>query len=473
MYKQSFYNIIKKNLEGRVVLFNTRTGGVVVPSSAENNAFIKILNNPDMFSDHDPLKMELIKHQFLIENNFNEFGVIRKSHEESINKLSSSIRCAIIPTKLCNFGCSYCCLQEPKNTIMDETVYSKIYKYITQKIITAKEQFKNEAIQLHIMWFGGEPTLESGKILEFMGKLMFLAEVYNIQISSTMVTNGYLLDYKLFERFVSKKITTFQVTLDGNKNTHDQNRCLKTNKQATFDKIYNNLLEIQKKVPPDMNYKIAIRTNVTKFNIGEMELFRRQIEEDFKDKRISHYFSCVCKYKNKDEVIDGYLYGNHDGLRQLYFLNIENAIQCFKDHSISEMYNGLPRPRDSHCMVHNDTYAILPNGDVVACHAVDTDDSIGKLEADGRISFNDVFQSWKMSVFQDKDVFNNCYKCNLLPICMGGCKYSLLCNSSPRCEIIEDNVLGLLGLYLEEYLNKASSCPDTSLATIVMGAKIR
>jgi radical SAM protein with 4Fe4S-binding SPASM domain len=67
-----------------------------------------------------------------------------------------------------------------------------------------------------------------------------------------------------------------------------------------------------------------------------------------------------------------------------------------------------------------DNWMISPNGYVAKCTVAvdDKDRSLGKLFPDGRMELNSDAQKWL-----DFSPFNvdKCVRCNVLPLCMGGC----------------------------------------------------
>ena len=58
---------------------------------------------------------------------------------------------------------------------------------------------------------------------------------------SSIVTNGYLLNEYIINQFKELGIRRMQITIDGLKDTHNQRRPHKTNKDS-FEKIMNNLI---------------------------------------------------------------------------------------------------------------------------------------------------------------------------------------------------------------------------------------
>ncbi len=85
-------------------------------------------------------------------------------------------------------------------------------------------QFKD----IHVSWFGGEPLLGYRDILDISKALIELSSTYGIRYHSDMTTNGYLLNSRTLSRLVTEcQVQSYQITVDGTKEGHDNQRVLK------------------------------------------------------------------------------------------------------------------------------------------------------------------------------------------------------------------------------------------------------
>ncbi len=142
----------------------------------------------------------------------------------------------IMPTEKCNFRCTYC-YEDFENGKMSRDVVDGI-----KSLILFRAPDLNT---LEIGWFGGEPLLNLKlveEISEFSKDVMQSSKGYFI---SSMSTNGYLLDLKSAESLTNKGVSAFQISIDGDRLTHDRSRILASG-SGTFDKIWRNLLDIKK-----------------------------------------------------------------------------------------------------------------------------------------------------------------------------------------------------------------------------------
>lgn len=122
----------------------------------------------------------------------------------------------------------------------------------------------SSAKELSLHWYGGEPLLRFDlmkKIYEGITKETSLKLV-----SNSIITNGYLINNAILDFFKSTNMNKIQITLDGEKVTHDKKRHLKDNLEGTFDKIISNIKLLSKQLPKSHIY---VRVNIDKNNYKE------------------------------------------------------------------------------------------------------------------------------------------------------------------------------------------------------------
>lgn len=164
--------------------------------------------------------------------------------------LSEKLLLTIMPTEACNFRCPYC-YETHEPIIMERPIIKKIHSYIEEKSPFFKE--------VCISWFGGEPTLCKDIILETADLVKKLQLRHGFRYSSSMTTNGYLLDVETFKQYYSGGIRYYQITLDGW--SHDKTRPLASGK-GTLRTILKNLVDISNLPKTDFQFCITLRNNV-------------------------------------------------------------------------------------------------------------------------------------------------------------------------------------------------------------------
>lgn len=188
-------------------------------------------------------------------------------------------------TNKCNFCCPYCFERTELNNIFNccnnEILYStskKILQYIENRA-------KHGLASFEIVFYGGEPTIEKEFIIDFIQKLKKLSINYNIRFSYIFITNGYLFDDNLINHLDPNCCKFIQITLDGEKELHNQRRTNK-NKINTFDKIVNNI-----NLLCYHNFHTVIRLNVDKSNYESMKLLLENMNKYFDEKYYGEYLA--------------------------------------------------------------------------------------------------------------------------------------------------------------------------------------
>ena len=149
---------------------------------------------------------------------------------------STRINITLMMTMRCNFRCIYCfenwIPEENKHIDLDENE-------IVEWILWLVKRYHIK--QVDLCFHGGEPLLETKKILQIATKLKDFFERNRIFYLFTIVTNGYLLNYKTVKNLFDAGIKIAQVTIDGIETIHNQRRPL-ANGQGTFKKIIDNIM---------------------------------------------------------------------------------------------------------------------------------------------------------------------------------------------------------------------------------------
>lgn len=131
-----------------------------------------------------------------------------------------SIYCTLIPTYSCNFSCNYC---YQSALCVDQEPNFNILEWLDNLLVFFQGATINKK-NLHIEWFGGEPTLFAKEIIEFNHKLRGICDNNECQFSSSMISNGYLLSNEVFDRLYYSGVTSYLITIDGLKDTHNRRR---------------------------------------------------------------------------------------------------------------------------------------------------------------------------------------------------------------------------------------------------------
>ena len=355
---------------------------------------------------------------FLIEDDINELDIVREKNHEAI--MDKNYFLIILPTLNCNFHCWYCIQDHIPSTMSEETL-ERIKRHIDYMI--DKELLK----LLHLEWFGGEPFLYFKDVVTPISEYAIQkCSEANISFINSSTTNGYFLSEDVIKKCGELKFRHFQITLDGNKQSHDkvkfQNGC-----ESTFSHVLNN---INRLITLNRDVIMFLRINYTHRNVSEEIV--TEINQYIEEKNRSNIM--ITPRKVWQEEIDPDF---HDSLTRIldrfksagygveYWNPIVDFIPCYTN---KKYYN-----------------AINYNGHIVKCTACDDlyDPSPkGILAKNGVIEWNSDFEDK-----YDQPTFENelCLNCNKLPICMGLCprdhiKGELYCKEDVLDTRFEDSI---------------------------------
>lgn len=213
-------------------------------------------------------------------------------------------------TEQCNFRCVYC-YEDFKLGKIEADVISGIKNLIIERI--------EEIEVLNISFFGGEPLMNKDAIIDIASFSNELIKRKNLDTKfiGSITTNGYSLDIDTFLKFNQLGIVNYQITLDGDKELHDELRPT-INGKSTFDKIFSNIVNIAKS---SIHFNCAIRANVADYNLKSTYSLIDKISEIAKnDKRfLIHFHPIFGNEKLKlsaDKIIDDlYKYTTAKGLK--------------------------------------------------------------------------------------------------------------------------------------------------------------
>ncbi|EHE87461.1 Radical SAM superfamily protein [Streptococcus thermophilus CNCM I-1630] len=337
---------------------------------------------------------------FIQENFYQERNELEEAVQMFRDRDVSTLRIIILAHGDCNFRCKYCYEKFVDCTI--ESQKSSILKFVKNKF--EQYQFKD----IHVSWFGGEPLLGYRDILDISKALIELSSTYGIRYHSDMTTNGYLLNSRTLSRLVTEcQVQSYQITVDGTKEGHDNQRVLK-NGHGSYDRIIKNLSNAQKL---DLNFHILIRLNVSKENYSDVENFLVTDAQLFKrDKRFQLLFRNVGDWGCGDRK---------EGYEVKRFAEDVSFELSQKEH----------------------TYTIDTKGNLLKCTVAlyDEENKIGNLD-----SF--VIDDQKQKLWINNYEFSQkCSKYQLLLICKGGaCPKRDIFNErtfNEKCQRMRQNIL--------------------------------
>lgn len=229
---------------------------------------IQILKNGEYDGSIDNLNI-LLQHK-IIQSSDHDFEEELKNHYKNILKSNKILSLILLPTEQCNFRCIYC---------YEKYNLGKMSDLVMEKVVNLIEHLLPEYSELNLSWFGGEPLLAMDVIRTISSRVEQVCKNYQKPFYSQITTNGYLLDIDVMKELLKMHTMLFQITVDGDRETHNRQRCL-VGGGKTYDRIINNLLAIKNTIKTK-TIRIIVRINVSpEMTINEIHSLAKMFEDD-------------------------------------------------------------------------------------------------------------------------------------------------------------------------------------------------
>ncbi len=386
----------------QLILLNTLSGDLTIVSPENRKEWEYVLNNPDSSEQKDILSY-LMEKGYIINDDIDEQARTELKFFEAAHS-NNELLLTILPTEDCNFRCAYC-YEEHNIGKMSREVIERIKLYLKKELPKYK--------MLQVNWFGGEP-LEAIDIIEELSLFFIhLCSELRIPYRASMTTNGYNLNLSTFKKLYGLHIIDYQITIDGNEETHNASRPHKDGANS-HKAIIENLRSIRDNVRSN-NFKITIRTNITK---SVMKIIDRHIDflstEFGEDKRFGVIFKIawsngVDNEYNKNELLPTgdlkYVLEKCNNKKLRFYLNRTQICTsegiCYAAHSTA--------------------FVIGADGSLYKCtiEFKNAINRIGKLDKNGKAVIDKDKLAFWVTNSPFKEEYEKCVLCFFRPACMG------------------------------------------------------
>jgi uncharacterized protein len=405
-FKVSQFNILVSLADKTALLFNSRTrslsllteqeariyrtlaeGGPFTLSSVQNKVFLHTLADAGNICRMD----------------FNEL-VLVKANYDAVRGDGKMLNLTIAPTMACNFACGYCYqgLDKPTKKMSIE-IQDAILNFV---------KAKKDLASLSICWYGGEPLMAKEAIFRISDDLISYCDKKNIRYSATMVSNAFLLTAAVASQLYSRRVSQVQITIDGDRDTHDKMRPL-TSGQGTFDKIMENLGAVLDATPLVINARVNVgRRNLDKANT----MLDALAASDFaKRGKFAVYFSPIeASTPESGSAME----------EKLERAEFNRRVLALEERARSLGLSGAVMPSGGFsgmCVAaSHGGYLITGNGDVHKCWETAHD---GAKRTGSILAPDALNNSVNSSLWREWTPFDNatCSSCKILPMCGGHC----------------------------------------------------
>lgn len=435
--KKSSYNKFLNTSDGKRIAFNSMSCAL---AEVDDTFFA-------LYDDIENIKYEALDERqkglidsmldgnYIVHDNVDELKMIKFRHYRS-KFAEDTLSLTIAPTLECNFACPYC-YETPKKGFMS--------KEVQHAIIEALQKRCKKIKKVSICWYGGEPLLAQNVIKELSMNMIQICIENNIEYVSSMVTNGYLLNRDLIMKLKECKVTSYQITIDGPPEIHNQRRKFKKCQCDTYTKIVENT-----KLLLEADLKPIIRVNVDSTNscyIDELlDLLKKEglekVKVYFGHVRGDEYSGC----NSTSSCMNCQEYAEFDFK---YSKVLREKGFCVEE----DFYPSL---KSNYCGADNcNAFVIDHDGNMYKCW---NDVGIEELAIANVLDEEDVDDIKCMNninyLLWTPFDFKECIECWLLPICMGGCPWNGMHKGcKPECEkwkyVIEKSLVNKYYLYNE------------------------
>lgn len=411
MMKPSRYNHFFE-VDGRTILAYNSLSTALIELSADEFTTLQAFNTEprDELFDAQGLNSfcsHLLKAGFLIPDGQDEIELIREIHSK-IKERRRTLGLTIMPTLDCNFRCSYC-FSYTRPERMGAKVQESLLRFAGHKL--------EKAQRLSVTWYGGEPTLCLDLIETLSERLRALCERRGVDLlPADIVSNGYLLSVQVAERLRTLGIQEAQITLDGDRATHDQRRPLRGG-GGTFDGILDNLAAVSNILG------IKVRINVDRDNastaLGALDALADRGLQD----TTAVYFGHVKPYSEACAGVTSACLSDREFSELELALTRQALVRGFRSFRYPRLEIGGVCGADQRL-----SYVVAPSGLLFKCWAQasqGSNQSVGSLAGEKPGESRQPFQQKNLERFLSWDPLSNrtCRECRVLPICMGGCPY--------------------------------------------------
>ena len=352
-------------------------------------------------ADEREVQRALLDDGFLIRNRDEDDVRVRAYLEKAKGGLPGTLLVTLMPTLRCNLACNYCFQKEhPASTRMTRPTEDATLEWILRVV----DERGLRKVNAH--YFGGEPTTRKDFCLRSAEVLSAAMRARGGSFEWMMTTNGVLLDVAFAKKMESFGPGWFKITLDGDKETHDEERVYRDGR-GSFDVIFANVVALAR-----AGCKVRIGGNFYPDQAASFEKLLDRLEASgvarlldgvrFKpvvDTQHRESGTCTsCSYKAETRTL----------------VQLNKSVERRK--MVAPVLQGeLLESMLGPCELHwKNSYTIDPEGNVYKCPAVAGMPDLAVAQVGSGASE-------KVAPLVELRPWEQCGDCPYLPVCVGGC----------------------------------------------------
>ena len=325
---------------------------------------------------------------------------------------------------------------------------------MTKKVADATIQYiiKNyPEPQFAINWFGGEPLMN----IEIMKYITEELKKAGYDLIAHITTNGSLLTEEMLEYFQKEySDLSFQITIDEIGEKYGKiKRYVDIDAKDAYKRVINNVCMLL-----DHHVTTNVRLNFAASKIERAKEIYIQLKKEFEghDNSSLYIYFAPLTLDSDNEIISDFHGDMEHPFLQAVKTQFSEGFPLYKPRYDGDMgligAFGLMPNAFSCGMTTKNRISIDADGTLYKCHRLS-----GKKEFacgtvfDGISEDNSIYRIFRNTTIEDEE----CKKCNLLPICQGGCKSQrILYGNKQKCHRIRQIQKELVNLYYKEMSKK-------------------
>lgn len=399
LMKESRYNVFFKH-EGLMIGYNCLSAQYLALNDLLYESFLSCAkrNALDEISDiHPDFYHELEKCHFIVENDINELQMVLDT-SFAIDNNEENFLLHINPTMNCNFKCWYCYEDHIKDSRMSEEMIEKVMVFVDD--ILERPLLKN----FELSWFGGEPLLYFDRVMvPILSYAHSACKERGVNFSSGITTNGLLVNENVLELSKKYNLSSFQITLDGNREQHNKVRFISA-ERGSYDEIVKNIIALAIE-----GITVHVRLNCSPATFEGLS----DILDDFKglEATVKQFitFDFHAVWQDTKVVTEHQLNEFRFEFRG-YGFRVRGGVY---DTVVNSCYGD----KKNHVTLNY-------NGDAYKCTARDftPESREGYIDSGGSLIWNEKYKKRLSAKYKNKP----CLECRILPLCGGGCSQQAL-----------------------------------------------
>jgi uncharacterized protein len=403
--KLSRYNVWIEDPDVHAAVFNGLSGRLVLLGPGEAAAVRRFAEMGEI-GDLTVERLEtLIRSYVLIADEVDELDIINARYTGARYD-SSAVGLTLVTSLGCNFDCPYC-YESKRPSIMSPEVQDAIVQLVDDGV--------DRLSAIDITWMGGEPLVGKRSLLDLADRLIERCDRHGIDYTSTIVTNGWLLDGDCARELAERRVSDAQVTLDGPPEVHDRMRPY-VGGGSTFWRIVENLKEAVDHID------ISVRVNVDESNLWRAEELMAILADEGLAGRLQVYAAKMTFYEdNAAAPVANY--------HNRCYTTPEFAQVKLDFDELAHRYGlgggGVPQPAPLPCMaVAANAIVVGSEGEVWKCwdDIGNPDKVVGDIRRYRELDEAAILPWLTFTPTEDPQ----CRECIALPTCMGGCLHHTL-----------------------------------------------